>query len=73
MKEFLRACAPYMGRIVCCFLGVLAAVLWMLLGFWRTLLLALLALGGYFIGLSIDNREKFRTIIGKIKLIFERE
>ena len=53
MKEFLRACAPYMGRIVCCFLGVLAAVLWMLLGFWRTLLLALLALGGYFIRPSI--------------------
>ncbi len=73
MKEFLRACVPYLGRIVCCFLGIVAAVLWMLLGFWRALLLALLALGGYFIGLSIDNREKFRSILNKIKLIFERE
>ena len=73
MKEFLRACVPYLGRIVGCCLGIVAAVLWMLLGFWRTLLLALLALGGYFIGLSIDNREKFRSILNKIKLIFERE
>ena len=73
MKEFLRACEPYMGRIVCCALGLLTAIIWMLIGFWRTLLLVLLALVGYVIGLSIDDKEKFSDLISKVKLLFERE
>ena len=73
MKEFLKSCEPYRGRIAGCAVGILAAIIWMLIGFWRTLLLVILALVGFGIGLAIDDKEKFRALISRIQLIFERE
>ena len=73
MKEVLWACEPFKGRIICCILGILIAIIWMFIGFWRTLLLVLLALVGYVVGLAVDDKEKFEALISKVKLIFERE
>lgn len=76
MKVFLEWFLPRRSRIIGVFLGFLTAVLLMSLGFWRTLLLALLAAVGYFIGLWRDDKEKFLSILEKVKQlrrIFDRE
>jgi uncharacterized membrane protein len=73
MKNFLQMCTPYAGRIICTILGIICAIIWLLIGFWRMLLLAILAALGYLLGLAIDDKEKFAAIIRKIKLVLVRE
>lgn len=57
MKRFFpEALRPYAGRITLTAVGFVVALLFMTLGFWRTLLLVVLMLIGFFIGLWIDGR-----------------
>ncbi|MFV0352124.1 MAG: DUF2273 domain-containing protein [Oscillospiraceae bacterium] len=58
-KQFLEFCQRNLNTIVCTFLGLLAAVLMLTIGFWKTLLLYLLALIGYFIGCWKDGKIDF--------------
>lgn len=53
--NFLVMIRPYMGRIICTLIGIAAAVLLLTIGFWPTLLIALLALVGYMVGLWRDG------------------
>jgi len=46
---------PYRWRLVLTGLGLLAAILFMTLGFWRTILILVLCGIGFFIGRTIDK------------------
>ena len=49
-RLFPEAVRPYAGRIVLTGLGFISAVLFMTLGFWRTLLLLILTAIGFLLG-----------------------
>lgn len=57
MKNKLKMGTPLMGLAIGLAL-VAAAVLVMLIGFWKTLLLLLLFAVGYFIG-TVENKQEF--------------
>jgi len=46
--------------------GVLLGLLYLLFGFWRMLVVALLILGGYYIGKKADEKERLRDVLARI-------
>lgn len=46
---------PYWIRIAATLLGFIVGILMLTIGFWRTLLLVLLTLGGYLLGKLLDG------------------
>ena len=73
MKDFLAQCKPFRGRIFGGAVGLAVAVLWMLIGFWRTLLLVLLVAIGCLAGLYADDKEKCLALVSWVKALFERD
>lgn len=55
-RFFPEALQPYAGRIALTAAGLAVAILFMTLGFWRTLLIVLLSLAGFFLGMWADGR-----------------
>lgn len=55
-RFFPEALKPYAGRITLTAAGFVVAVLFLTLGFWRTLLLVVLMLIGFGIGMWVDGR-----------------
>ena len=53
--NFILSIRPYMGRIICTIIGIVAAILLLTIGFWPTLLMALLGAVGYMVGLWRDG------------------
>lgn len=47
-------------------LGLIVAILFMTIGFWRTMLICILAGGGVVGGLILDRREAFVSFLDKI-------
>ncbi|GMA55848.1 small integral membrane protein DUF2273 [Alicyclobacillus sacchari] len=46
--------------------GVVLWALWLLVGFWRTLLLAVLAATGYTIGRVLEENQSWRELLDKL-------
>ena len=46
--------------------GLLLGLLYLLFGFWRMLIVALLVLGGYYLGKKADERERLRDVLARI-------
>ena len=55
MKEFILR---YRWRLLCVALGLLLAILWLSIGFWGTLLLAVCIGIGYVVGISIETKNR---------------
>ena len=53
------------GKIVGIFLGLLIGISLAVFGFWRTLLVAICIIIGYFIGKKIDGNFDFKEFFGK--------
>ena len=49
-SRFYTWAKPYSGRIIWILAGIITAVLFLTIGFWRTILIVILALIGYAIG-----------------------
>lgn len=71
MKKITRL-APYTNQIVCTFLFILVAILFMLIGFWKTLVLILFGGTGFFLGAVKDKQRSISSIIASIQAFFER-
>ena len=54
-SRFYTWVKPYSGRIIWILAGIITAVLFLTIGFWRTILIVILALIGYAIGVYKDN------------------
>ncbi|HBM74296.1 MAG TPA: hypothetical protein DD429_01900 [Clostridiaceae bacterium] len=54
------------GKIIGSILGLALAILMLIIGFFRTLLIALFVLLGYYIGKKIDNKESLIDILDRI-------
>lgn len=54
------------GRIVGTVIGLFSAILILLLGFWKTLLIVLCTLAGYYIGTRWDIEGNFRKLLDKL-------
>lgn len=59
-KFFPESIQPYVGRILMTLAGFVIAVLFLTLGFWRTLLIAALAAAGYLLGKWEDGALAIR-------------
>jgi uncharacterized membrane protein len=63
MKEFMR---KYSGRLIGSSAGLVVAILFLLLGFFRTLLILICVAAGFFIGLFRDSKEEFLEFVERI-------
>jgi uncharacterized membrane protein len=70
--EKLKMLAPYKNQIVYTALFVLIAVLWMTIGFWKTIVLIVFTGIGYSIGMSRDENRSISSIIASIQAMIER-
>lgn len=67
MRETIEAFVRRnLGRVVGSALGLVVAVLFLTLGFWRTILLGLCIGAGYALGMYRDSREEFLEFVEKI-------
>ncbi|EOH93971.1 hypothetical protein UAW_02392 [Enterococcus haemoperoxidus ATCC BAA-382] len=64
--------APYRNQIVFTTLAVLVAILFMTIGFWKTVLLVALTGIGYLIGKTKDEKRSISSILASIQAFFER-
>lgn len=71
MKKILSL-APYRNQISFTLLFIVVAILFMTIGFWKTILLVLLTGIGYFIGMVKDEQRSISSIIASIQAMFER-
>jgi uncharacterized membrane protein len=70
--EKLKMLAPYKNQIVYTALFVLIAVLWMTIGFWKTIVLIVFTGIGYSIGMTRDENRSISSIIASIQAMIER-
>jgi uncharacterized membrane protein len=63
LKEFLR---KYWGRVLGSAAGLLVAVLFLTVGFFRTLLIVICMAVGYFLGMFRDSKEEFLEFVERI-------
>lgn len=63
MKEFMR---KYFGRLIGSGAGLVVAVLFLSIGFFRTLLILICVGIGFFIGLFKDSKEEFLEFVERI-------
>jgi len=56
---------PYIWRIIFTALGLAAAILFMLIGFWKTILILLCCSAGYTIGMHLDKNIPFSIQLPK--------
>jgi uncharacterized membrane protein len=70
--EKLKMLAPYKNQIVYTTLFVLIAVLWMTIGFWKTIVLIVFTGIGYSIGMTRDENRSISSIIASIQAMIER-
>jgi uncharacterized membrane protein len=54
------------GKLLGTLFGFLLGVLYLLVGFWRMLVVALLILGGYYVGKKADEKERLRDVLARI-------
>lgn len=71
MKDILASLAKYKIRLIAAALGVILAALMLLLGFWRTLLIALLGTVGYLLGYYIEDPDGCLQFLWRIVAFFK--
>lgn len=54
------------GKIIGSLLGLVIAVLMLIIGFFRTLLIILFIFAGYYIGKKVDNKEDIIEFLDRI-------
>ena len=64
MKSFKKGTPAFGVLLGCVFVGVAALIMW--IGFWRTLLLAVLFCAGYFLGAVDKKGEYVREAVGRV-------
>lgn len=71
MEDFKAFLTRYKLRLITTGVGVLLAVLWLLLGFWRMLLVFLLGGIGYLLGFYIEDPDGFMQFLWRILTFFK--
>jgi len=66
-KEFLlNLFSKNQGKIIGSFIGLLLAILILIIGFFRTLIIVLFIFAGFYIGKKIDNKEDLVEFLDRI-------
>jgi uncharacterized membrane protein len=70
MKEFFNnlgeTLKPYKYRIIGLLCGLIIAILFLTIGFWKTILLVLLSAAGFIIGYFLDDKADLGDMVDKI-------
>ena len=62
-KVFLYLMSEHRGKVIGILLGLLASILFISYGFWRTMFIIFCILAGYFIGKKIDDNTNLEAWI----------
>ncbi len=65
MKDIYRLLSENWGKVVGGFLGFLVAILFLLFGFWKALLIIILILVGIYLGGKYEQGEGLHRVIDK--------
>ncbi len=60
----------YKGRIIGTLIGIILAISFLIIGFWKTLFWFSLAILGFILGSLFDNKESLIELWNKLKEIF---
>jgi uncharacterized membrane protein len=63
VKEFMRI---YWGRVLGSAAGLTVAILFLTIGFFRTLLIVICMAAGFFLGMFRDSKEEFLEFVERI-------
>lgn len=63
---FLKYWDTHRGRMVGIFVGLIIGVMFLTLGFFRTIFLLILMSGGYLLGKKIDDKEDLLELLDRI-------
>jgi uncharacterized membrane protein len=70
MKEFFgklgETLGPYRGRLTGLTAGLIMAILFLTIGFFKTLLIIICVIAGFIIGYFFDDRNDFGNMIDRI-------
>ncbi len=67
MKKLLEELwNQHRGKLLGTLFGFWLGVLFLLVGFWRMLIVACLILGGYYFGKKVDEKEHIRDVLARI-------
>jgi uncharacterized membrane protein len=61
--EFIK---EHIGKIAGMAIGLILAVLFILVGFWNTLVIVVFVTTGFYLGRKYDNREDFTALLDRI-------
>ncbi|MFV0561116.1 MAG: DUF2273 domain-containing protein [Enterococcus sp.] len=70
--EWRTKLVPYTQRILWSFLFLFLAILFLTIGFWKTMLIASLVVVGFSIGYVRDHHMDLETVMEQIRLMIER-
>ena len=62
-KIFVYLMSEHRGKVIGVLLGLLASILFISYGFWRTIFIIICILAGYFIGKKIDDNTNLEVWI----------
>lgn len=62
-KIFIYLMSEHRGKVIGVLLGLLASILFISYGFWRTMFIIICILAGYFIGKKIDDNTNLEIWI----------
>ena len=62
-RIFLYIITEHRGKAVGVLLGLIASILFITYGFWRTVFIIIFILAGYFIGKRIDESTSFKSFM----------
>lgn len=67
LKEFLiNVFSKNQGKIIGSLIGLILAILILIIGFFRTLVIVIFVFTGYYIGKKIDNKEDLVEFLDRI-------
>lgn len=67
VKRLLEECwNQHRGKMLGTLFGLLLGVLYLWVGFWRMLVVALLVMVGFYLGKKVDEKENLRDALARI-------
>lgn len=65
-EDLINIFIKYQGKIIGSLIGLLIAILFLTIGFFKTVLILILIFGGFYIGDKIDKKESLVEVLDRI-------
>ncbi len=62
-QEMIDLLYTHMGKVIGIVAGIFVGIIFLLVGFWKTLFFVIIVAIGYYVGTRVDNNENIRDVI----------